>query len=78
MGWKNIQLPAGSKLYQVYSFCYMEKGIHYNLEINEFADGTYAGHGAHSTDKNLVIASTNGMSMEECISGLIKNIRSRS
>jgi hypothetical protein len=53
----------------------MVSGVIYHLEIDEFADGTFTGHGEHSTDKSNIIESVNGSSLEECISTLIGKIK---
>lgn len=75
MNWKKIQLPEGSKLFMVHNFTYMHKGTNYHLEISEFADGSFAGHGEHSTDKSSVLASVSGASIEDCVQNLIKSIK---
>ena len=78
MNFSKLQIPAGSKLYRIYHFNYMHKGIHYNIEINEFNDGHFAGYAEHSTDKNFSIESVSGKSAEECLQALINRIHDRS
>jgi hypothetical protein len=77
MSWKNISVVGGAKLFKVHSFTYMAKGTTYMLEIDEFSDGTFSGHGEHSQDKSSVIESVSGNAIEECLSSLIKKIESR-
>ncbi len=75
MNWKAVQLPEGSKLFKVHSFTYMRRGVTYLLEVDEFSDGTFTGHGEHSTDKNTVLESVSGKSLEDCVNSLIKSIK---
>jgi hypothetical protein len=53
----------------------MIKGVTYHLEVDEFADGTFIGHGEHSTDKNSLLESVNGKSVQECLDALIKKAK---
>lgn len=75
-GWKNVKLPVGCKLFKVHHFTFMLSGTIYHFEIDEFSDGTFTGHGEHSTDKSSVIESVNGNSLEECLNALISRIES--
>ena len=75
MDWKKIKLPEGSKLFRVHTFTYMHGGSTFHLEIDEFTSGSFTGHGEHSTDKNRVLESISGPSLEECLSGLIQSIK---
>lgn len=75
MSWKKVTLPEGAKLFQAHTFTYMHKGVTYHLEVDEFADGTYTGHGEHSTDKNSFLESVSGKSVEDCLAALIKSIK---
>ena len=75
MNWKKVQAPEGAKLFKVHNFTYMSKGTTWHLEVDEFADGNYSGHGEHSTDKSSVLESVSGKSMEDCVSALIKSIK---
>lgn len=70
MDWKKTKIPEGAKIFKVHNFTYMHKGVTYHFEVDEFADGTFTGHGEHSTDKNTVLASVSGRSLEECLSAL--------
>lgn len=74
-GWKNIKVTSGCKLFKVHNFTYMDSGTIYHLEIDEFADGSYTGHGEHSTDKSNIIESVNGSSVDECLAALIAKIK---
>lgn len=78
MDWKKTKVPVGSKLFQVHNFTFMHSGKTYSLEIDEYIDGTFAGHGEHSTDKNFFIESVSGKSMNECLSALVSKIQERS
>lgn len=75
MDWKKLNIPDGAKLFKVHNFTYMLKGTTFHLEVDEFADGTFSGHGEHSTDKNTVLASVSGKTLEECVASLIKNAK---
>lgn len=75
MDWKSVKVPGGGKLFKVHNFTLMIKGVNYHLEIDEFADGTFIGHGEHSTDKNSLLESVNGSSVQECLTSLTKKIK---
>jgi hypothetical protein len=75
MNWKKVSLPDGSKLFKAHSFTYMHRGITYRLDVEEFADGSFTGHGEHSTDKSSVLESISGTSLEDCLNALIKKIK---
>lgn len=77
MSWKDIALPAGTKLYKSHKFNFMSKGATYHIEVDEFTDGSYSGHGEHSTDSSTVVASVSGASVVECLEALVKNIESK-
>jgi hypothetical protein len=76
-GWRNVKVPSGSKLFRVHNFNFMHKGTNFVLEIDEFSDGSYSGHGEHATDKSSVVESVSGSSLEDCLEKLIKKIESR-
>lgn len=75
--WRNVTLPAGSKLFRVHNFTFMFKGSTFAIEVDEFADGTFTGHGEHSTDKSSVIEPVTCKSMEDCLQELISKIEAR-
>jgi hypothetical protein len=75
--WRKVKLPAGSKLFRVHNFTFMAKGNTYVLEVDEFADGSFSGHGEHSTDKSSVVESVSGTSVGDCLDKLIKKIETR-
>lgn len=75
MNWNKVVMPEGAKLFKIHNFTYMHKGTTYLFEVDEFMDGTYTGHGEHSTDKNSVLESVSGKSVEDCIGMLIKNTK---
>lgn len=75
--WRDINLPAGSKLFRVHSFMFMFKGSTFAIEVDEFADGTFTGHGEHSTDKSNVIEPVSSSSLQDCLQALISKIEAR-
>lgn len=75
--WKSLKLAPGGKLFKVHTFNLIHNGINFNLEVDEYNDGTFTGHGEHSTDKNFVIESVSGSDMKACLQALIKRIQSR-
>jgi hypothetical protein len=75
--WKQVKVPAGTKLFKAHSFTFMIKGDSWQLEVDEFSDGTFTGHGEHSTDRNSFIESVSGQTLKECLEGLISRIQSR-
>lgn len=77
MDWKSAKIPQGGKLYKVHAFNFMYKGNNYHLQIDEYADGQFTGHGEHSADKNFVIESVSGSSINQCLTGLLAKIESR-
>jgi hypothetical protein len=77
MDWKNVKVPAGCRLFRGHTFTFMRKGVTYNLGIDEYSDGSFTGHGEHSTDKNLVIEAVNGVSLADCVNALIAKIEKR-
>ena len=78
MAWNSVSVPQGSKIFRVHNFTFMFKGANYTLEIDEFPDGTFTGHGEHATDKNLQIESVTGQTLESCLQSLIGKIEGRS
>lgn len=74
MDWKKTRLATGSRLFMVHSFTYMAKGRTFILEVDEFSDGTFTGHGEQSTDRSHVVESVNGRSVQDCLEALIKRI----
>ena len=77
MEWKKTKVPPGCRLFKSHNFTFMNKGVSFHLEVDEYNDGSYTGHGEHSTDKNLVIESVNGTSLEACLEALINKIEKR-
>ena len=76
MEWQGVNIPEGSKLYRIHKFTYMHGGVNYILEINE-SDGSWIGHGEHATDKNSVVPSVSGKSLEDCVNQLVSSINGR-
>jgi len=74
MTWKNVKLNSAAKLFKIHNFTYIQAGTTYSLEVDEFADGSFTGHGEHATDKSSVVKSVSGTSLEECLNGLVANI----
>ena len=77
MDWGSIILPSGCKLFKVHTFNYIHQGVNYLLEVDEYSDGSFSGHGEHSTDQNNVVESVSGKNIDECLNALIKKIESR-
>ena len=75
MNWKKVSLTDGAKLFKVHSFAYDFKGSTYHLEVDEYADGNFTGHGEHSADKNRHLASVTSKSLEDCLNALIKSVK---
>ena len=75
MNWSKVALPEGAKLFKIHNFTYMHKGTTYHFEVDEFMDGTFTGHGEHSTDKNSVLESVSGKSVEDCVATLIGKLK---
>ena len=75
MNWKKLSMPDGAKIFKVHNFTYMVKGQNFHFEVDEYADGNFTGHGEHSTDKNTVLESVSGKSLEECVNALVKSIK---
>jgi len=73
--WRKIKVQDGGKLFKVHNFTYMVRGVNYHLEVDEFQDGNFSGHGEHSTDKSRVLESVAGKSLEDCLNALIKSIK---
>ncbi|MEY4630718.1 MAG: hypothetical protein RIQ81_838 [Pseudomonadota bacterium] len=77
MEWKNIKVPPGAKLFKSHTFTFMVKGSTYHLEIDEYSDGSFTGHGEHSADRNTFVESVSGRTLNECLVGLIERIQGR-
>lgn len=77
MDWKKANIPNGCRVFKAHTFTFMSRGASYQLAVDEYNDGTYTGHGEHSTDKNLVIESVNGTSLANCLEALIGKIEKR-
>jgi hypothetical protein len=77
MNWKNVNIPDGSKLFRIHNFTFMHQGGNYVFEISEMGEGHWIGHGEHATDKNSVIPSVNGPTLEDCLNQLIDKVTGR-
>ncbi len=77
MNWKNIEVPKGSKLFKLHRFTYIHKGVHYAIEVDEYADGVSTAHGEHATDRNYVLESVSANTTDECLQQMLKNIEMR-
>ena len=77
MDWKKAKIPSGGRLFKVHNFTFMRKGVTYHLEVDEYNDGAFTGHGEHSTDKNLMIESVSATSVTECLEALMSKIDKR-
>jgi hypothetical protein len=76
--WKDASIPDGSKLFRSHVFTFMHGGNTFALEIDEFKDASFTGHGEHTIDKSCVIESVSGTSIKDCIEKLAKKIETRS
>ncbi|MEZ4741275.1 MAG: hypothetical protein R3B45_02320 [Bdellovibrionota bacterium] len=74
MDWKKIKIPAGHRLLKAHTFMYMAGGATYRLEVDEYADGKFAGHGEHASDESQQLSSVIGTSVEECLQALVDGI----
>ena len=77
MGWKDIKVDSGSKLFRVHNFTFIHKGQNYLLEVDESGAGQCVGFGEHSTDKNFFIDSVSAKTVDECVEQLVKKICAR-
>ena len=73
--WKTLSLPKGAKLLKSHTFSYMFRGDTFELEVDEYSNGDYFGHGEHATDESSVIESVTGDSVKNCLENLIKEIK---
>jgi hypothetical protein len=55
----------------------MIKGVTYQFEIDEFSDGSFTGHGEHSTDRNGFVESVSGKSVDDCLNNLVARVGQR-
>jgi len=78
MDWKSVTIPNGSRLFKVHNFTFMYKGTTFLLEVDEFRDGTFSGHGENSTDRSSVVESVSGKTLKECLDALIVKVEGRS
>lgn len=74
MEWSKVKLPDGCKLFRVHHFTYIFKGTTYLLEINEFSNGVFSGHGQKSIDESSVVDSVSASSLEECLQKMADKI----
>lgn len=74
LDWKKVKLPDGAKIFKVHNFAVMHKGATYHIEVDEFADGSFSGHGEHSTDKSTVLKTVNGRTLEDCLTSLLSSL----
>jgi hypothetical protein len=78
MDWKSIKVPAGGKLFKIHNFNYIHKGTNFALEVDEYMDGTFTGHGEQASDQNYFIESVSGKDLGDCLGQLISRIQDRS
>ena len=71
MDWKKLKIHPGHRLFKVHHYMYMAEGNTFELEVNEFADGTFTGHGVHSSDELNQLKSVSRKNLEECLQSLI-------
>ena len=77
MSWKSMKLPVGCKLFHAHSFTVDHGGKIYSIEVDEYADGSFMGHGEQANDSSSVLNSVSGASIEECLNKLILSIESK-
>jgi hypothetical protein len=77
MNWKSIKVQPGAKIFLAHNFTYMIKSAIFNIEVDEYQDGSFTAHGERSTDKNFVIESVSARSLEECLNSMIDKINAR-
>lgn len=77
MDWKSVQIPSGCKVFRVQTFMVMISGKTFSLEIDEYSDGSFTGHGEQTNDDSTVLASVTAKSAEECLNQLISSIKDR-
>ena len=77
MDWKALTIPQGSKLFKQRNFTYIHKGVTYTVEVDEYHDGSFVGHGENATDKSSIIESVSGKSVAECVNKIISKINER-
>lgn len=74
MDWNKVSVSSGGRLNKVHSFTYMLGSDSFRFEIDESSDGSFTGHGEHSTDKNYLLKSVAGSTIEECLQQLIDGL----
>ena len=77
MDWARINIPSSSKLMKVHNFLYLEKGVTWKLEVNEYSATHFAGFGEHSSDESQQLPSVSAESLEECVQKLIQEASSK-
>lgn len=76
MDMTGLNIPKGAKLIKIHKYLYMHNGSSYNLEVDEYSDGMFAGHGEHAADESQQLKSVTGKTLNECLQPLIDNISS--
>ena len=77
MPWKDLTIEAGCQLFRLHNFLYLHKGKTYELEINEYSDGRFVGHGEVANDPQSQLPSVNGNSIDECVGKLVEEATKR-
>jgi hypothetical protein len=74
MDWSKIKIPSGNRILKIHNFMYMRDGNAYELEVDEFSDGKFTGHGEHSSDESQQLNSVVGDTLETCLQALIDDV----
>lgn len=77
MNWKSVEIPANYKVFRAHTFMIMNSGKTFTIEVDEYSDGTFTGHGEQTNDDSTVLASVTGTSVEDCLNQLIASVKSR-
>ncbi len=76
MGWKNIDVPAQSKMFKIHTFGYLVGGHNYSVEVDEYSDGQFVGFAEQSNDASTSTRSCTADSMEKCLEKILSEIAS--
>lgn len=77
MSWKDLKVATGSQLFRLHNFLYLHQGKTYELEVNEYSDGRFVGHGEIANDPQSQLASVNGSNVDECVAKLVEAVETK-
>ncbi len=75
--WQQVTLTPGTKLFKMHSFTCIHQGNTFAIEVDEFPDGSFTGHGEHSSDPSNVLESVSAKSLKDCLTALIKKVHAK-